>query len=442
MPVSLIALHVSSEASASPQTLSLTRKTAEQEALHHSERLKSFVELTHAAKEQEEARYALFFPRITFDAYYAYLSYVPQIQVTGSPYPFAFGANDNYVYGPTLTYTLWDTFATRKSYQGASKLAESRAQDRHREGLRLLLETRRDYVRVQEDLEELRAVYDSLNLSRSQNEYITKRFRSGGATRLDRVESERAILSYEIQFAQKQAELSSAIQDLLAHTQSQTVSDLSRPGPAGIPNISLEVNFDTLEKSLDDLKEFKILPPDELHPSIQSQELLAQSSELLAESVKAALYPTFQLKGGIMFQRPTGPILEQVNQNQVSVTASMPIFEMNRTRHLAQEKLREANSARYQKEQTRIDLRRDFEKAQEFLSSLRNQQKLAAQDVAKSAESALLYYEQYKGGKVNMIDVQAANHRALLSKVNKARIDAQILNQLDQLRALSGKEIP
>jgi outer membrane protein TolC len=435
-----LAFLIAKTVTASPRTLTLTRAEAEQDALRNSEQIKSFAERTHAAQEQTDAQYSLLFPRITFDARYSYLTYIPEIPVFGDS--FAFGAHNNYAYGPVLTYTLWDTFAARKAYQGFSALTEARDQERRREALRLLLETRSDYVRVQESLEELRAVRDSLDLARSQNSYITKRTKAGGATQLDRVESERAIISYEIQFAQKQAVLSSAIQDLLARTRDRDVPDLSHPGPAGMENISLEVNFDSLQKTLDEVKDLLIPPPDESHPSIQSQELLARSAELQGASIKAGIFPVIQLRGGVHLQYPNPPVIEQKNQNQIALVASMPLFEMNRTYHLSEEKLREADSARYQEGQIRIDLHRDFGKGQDLLTSLLNQQKLAAQDVVKSSESARMYYDQYKGGIVNLIDVQAADNRALLSKVNKARIDAQIINQVDQLRALSGKEIP
>jgi outer membrane protein TolC len=426
--------------SAGAETLSLTRAEAERDAIHNSERLKSFAAATDAVREQTAAQYALLYPRLSFDLVYKYLSKYPSIQANGISYEF--GAHNNYTYGPTLSYTVWDTFATRDLYRADLRLADSREQDWRGEELRLLLDTRNDYIRVQENLEELRAVSDSLSLARSQNQYIVTRLKSGAATRLDRVESERAILSYQIQFAQKQSELSSSIKDLLARTQDRTVTDLSNPGAAGIPGSSLTVDFDSIQKSLDEMKGMVFSPPDETHPYIQSPELQAQSAELQARSIWAGLYPSLNLKAGVTLDYPFPPDIKQVNQNFVALTATVPLFEMGRTRHLSWEKLREADSARFQKEQTRIDLARDYDKAREVLTNLLSQQLIAAQDVQKSAEAAHLYFEQYKGGKVNLIDVQSADNRALLSRVNKARIDAQILNQVAQLKALSAKEIP
>ena len=116
----------------------------------------------------------------------------------------------------------------------------------------------------------------------------------------------------------------------------------------------------------------------------------------------------------------------------------MPLFEGNRSRHLSAEKMKESDAARFNRDQTRINLDRDYDKAIQLLQSLRGQQALALEDVQHSQDAARLYYQSYKGGKVNFIDVQSANNRALLSQVNAARIDAQILNELFVLQTLSG----
>jgi outer membrane protein TolC len=425
---------------AAQETLSLSRAEAERESLRNSSQLQSFVENRNAAEEATRAQYANLFPRLTFDAYYRYLSFVPSL--TAGPTVYQFGAHNNYAYGPTLSYTLWDTYSARKAYYGAEKFTDSRDRSRRDGELQLLLATRSDYVRVQELLEELKAVSDSLDLARAQNQFIVTRLRAGGSTKLDRVESDRAVLSYEIQFEQKQSELSASLRDLLARTKTHTVSDVSRPGPAGVPNVTLVLDFDSLQKSLAQSTGVPLTPPDENHPRIAAQELMAESSDYQAESIKAGLWPTFKLVSSVTPQYPTGPTIAEEVQGSVLITATVPLFEMNQTRHQAEQKSREAASARYEKEQTQTDLVRDYGKSQDYLLSLRLQQKLAAQDVTNSSEAARLYYQSYKAGKSQLIDVQNADNRALLSKVNKARIDAAILNQIDLLRAISGKEAP
>jgi outer membrane protein TolC len=418
----------------------LSRSDAEREALKNSSQLKAFTENKNASYEQARAQYANLFPRLTFDAYYNYLSFVPDIEAAANA--FQFGAHDNYAYGPTLSYTLWDYYSTRKAYYSLNKLTESRDRDRREGELQLLLVTRNEYVRVQELNEELRAVNDSLSLSKAQYRDISKRLARGGASRLEQVEGERAVLSYEIQFEQKQTELSAALRDLASRIQDQSITDFSRPGPSGVSNVKLVLQMDSLQKSLDEELHLEAVPPSDAHPRISARESLAESAELEAESIRATLWPTFKFVGRSTLQYPNGPVIEQKNQNSILVTASMPLFEMSQTRHRSEQKMREAAATRHEKDQVRTDLARDFGKAQDMLVSLLGQRKLAVQDVLNSSEAAKLYYQSYKGGKSQLIDVQTADNRALVSKVNKARIDAQILNQLNLLKALSDKGTP
>jgi outer membrane protein TolC len=435
----IVAAHAAWAVESGRESMELSRTEAERDAMRASNQLKAFVENTEAATEQADSQYATLFPRLTIDGSYQYQTNVPTVAFGPSSFPV--GAHNNYNVGPTLSYTLWDTFAARDQYHGYERLAQSRDEDRRNAAMQLLLQTRTAYVHVQETLDELKLVEDSLNLSRAQNRDIRVRVSAGAASHLDRVESDRDVLSYQIQFTQKQADLSMALKDLLALTQDRAVSDLSHPGPPGGEKVTLELKMDSLQKSLADDARVEISEPDDSHPQIHSEELLAQSNEFQASGVKSGLYPTLTFSARAALEYPNEILLQQVNQNTFSVNLSVPIFEMNQTLHRAHEKSREADSARYQKDQIRIDIQRDFAKSKELLASLREQQLLAEQDVENSAEAARLYYEQYKAGKIYLIDVQTANNRALLSKVSKARIDAQVLNEIDNLRALSGKEL-
>jgi outer membrane protein TolC len=426
-------------AAAGRETLTLTRAEAERDSVRGSDKLKAAVEETKAAQEKAASSLGDLVPTLSFDGYYRHHSEVPELDAFGQHFPF--GAHENYAYGGMLRYTVFDGLSNYQAWKGSKELAQSRDYARRTDTLALLLEARNDYVKVQELLEELAAVADSLSLSRQHHEDILTRLRGGAASRLDSVESQREITSNEIQFAQTQNALAKALKDLLALTRDRSPKDLSHPGPPGVESVTLELRFDPLLKSIDELKAFQPTPPDDGHPRILTQDLQARALDLEAKSVKAGLWPKVDAWFYASNQYPDGPVVRQVNQNIVGVKGSLPIFEMNKTLHASREKARLAASTRSQLDQTRVDLRRDYDKALETLESLRRQQELAAQDVQNSAEAARLYYQQYKGGKAQIIDVQTADNRALLSRVNKSRIDAQILNQLDLLRALAGKEI-
>jgi len=436
----LLLLLNATDSFAETEVFELSLQDAEIESLGASNQLKSFISDVAAATEQANSQFAELLPQLSLEANYKYLSEVPDIPVQGQP-PFPFGSHNNYSVGAVLRYTLWDTGTSRKAYQGLAKLAASRQEDRKTEELQILLSVRTAYVRVQLALEELRLVNDTLELSRAQDRDIATRYRAGAATRLDLVTSERDVIGYELQFKQKQADLSVALKDLLALLGSRSVKDVSHPGPPNVDGVSLILKLNPFQKLLTDEGQAEIPPPDDRQPQIRSRELLAESSELSAASQKAELFPTVQFSARTSLDYPNGPILEQINQNTVFVGLSMPLFDGNRIRHLVAQNLMEAQSARYRKDQLMVDIQRDFAKARELLDSLREQQKLAKQDVLRSEEAARLYYESYKAGSINLIDVQSANVRALLAKVSAARIDAQILNQLFILKALSGREL-
>ena len=422
-----------------PQEYSLRIQDAEKIALQTSNRLKSSISDQEAANQQADSSRATLFPRLSFEGNYQYLGTVPSIQIGAAP-PIQLGSSSNYSIGPVLRYTLWDTFSALKSFHGLSKVAEARGEDRKNAQLQLLFATRSAYIRVELALEELRLVNDSLALARAQDKDVTNRFHAGAAARLDLVTSHRGVLSYDLQFSQKQADLSSALKDLLAVLDDTSPRDVSHPGPPHVENVSLVLNLDPFEKLLSE-NTGPIAPPDQKQPQIRSQHLLVEASELTADSQSAKLYPTLQLSAETSLNYPNGPKLEQIHQNTVILGFSMPLYLGDPTWHQVSQTRKQAESLRYREDQLRIDIQRDFSKAQEMLASLREQQVLAKQDIQQSEEAAKLYYESYRAGKINLIDVQNADVQALQSKVNGARIDAQILNQLITLKSLSGKEV-
>jgi outer membrane protein len=435
----LILLLFSKTCLAAAPRFELTLKDAENRALNTSNQLKALYSNKDAATEQADAQFSALLPSLTLDANYRYVTNVPSLvlPIPGNTEAFPFGSHNNYTVGPTLRYTLWDTGKAHDAYHGLDLLAQSREEDRKNGELQLLLNVRAAYLRVQLALEELRLLNSSLELSRAQNHDIESNFRAGAATRLDRVDSQRDVINYQLQFEQKQAEVAIDFKDLLALVQENPDGNISKPGPPEVTDKALELDLDPLKVSLQEASQWTFNPPGENQPQLKSQELLIESSEKQADSEKAGLYPTVQLSANASIEYPNQIILESIEQNTFAVSFTMPLFEGSLTRHLAAGKLKEAETARFNREQIKINLDRDYAKGLEQLESLKAQQKLAVDDVQHSQDSAKLYYQSYKGGKINLIDVQSANNRALTAQVNAARIDAQMLNQLFLLRSIS-----
>jgi outer membrane protein TolC len=240
------------------------------------------------------------------------------------------------------------------------------------------------------------------------------------------VDSQRDVINYELQFEQEQAEVVSDMKDLLALTL------ISPPGD------SQTLALDSLDQSLQAVSTWTFQPPDSEQPMIKSQALQAEGSERQAASTMAALYPTVQASANASIIYPDAVLPQRAEQNTFAISMTLPLFEADHSRHLAAMKRKEAEAARFSEQQIEINLERDYEKALDLLKSLKGQQRLSALDVKQSEESAQLYYQSYRAGKINLIDVQAANNRALLAKVNSARISAQILTQYYTLQSISG----
>jgi len=154
-----------------------------------------------------------------------------------------------------------------------------------------------------------------------------------------------------------------------------------------------------------------------------------------------------QLTGAVTYNQPNMPTAVgasplQYWQESLGASVSMPLYLGDPTWRQTAAFRAQVVSAEERLNQLRIDLKTNFEKSNELLESLFERRKLAESDLSQSEEIAKLYYDSYKTGKVNLIDVQNANLQSLEAKVNAARIDAQILTQIMQLKAISGKEIP
>ncbi len=432
---------ISSHAFAVENGLAMTLDQAEKMSLDTSYQLKATASAISAADEVASAQYTGLLPRLTLDGMFQYNTHVPTVQlpIPGVP-AIQFGSNYIYSFGPTISYMLWDSGSARDSFKGYGLLAQSRREDQKSASLSTLLSLRISYLRLQLSLEELHLLASSLQLSQAQNHDIETNFRAGAATKLDLVDSGRDVINYRLQFEQKQSEVSSNLTDLLALVQAPEPRDFKAPGPPGVTGVSFPIQLDSLEQDLAATSAWQAKVPTDQQPMLKSQILAAESSRRLADSQRSGLYPTLKISASALIEYPDQLNLNQVEQNIFLAVVSMPLYEGGRTQHLTESLRQQAQVAQFNEQNTRINLMRDYQKCADLLASLRSQQKLAELDVQRSEEAARLYYQSYKGGKLNLIDVQTANNKSLVSKVNHARINAQILTQIYTLRSISGEE--
>jgi outer membrane protein len=418
----------------------MTLQQAEERTMGSSQQLKALTATGQAAEERADAQFSALLPRLSVDGYYQYNTHITELNIPLAPAPIQLGDNESYAIGPALTYTLWDTGSARNLYRGALLQAEAKREEEKSGKRQIRLALRTAYLRLQLALEELRLLHSTLSLSQKQNRDIAVNFRAGAATKLDRVIAERELINYQLQFQQKQAEVSSDLKDLFALLSEPLPEKALRPGPPEVADVDFPITLDSLEETLKALEPKRVAAPTEEQPALKSQKLLAESFERMARGQSYARYPTLRFSASAKWQYPDQSNRETIEQNSFAVSLSMPLFEGGRQGHLAAEARKQAEAAQYNEAQVRTNLHRDYQKAVELLASLKEQRKLAALDVERSEDAAKLYYQSYRGGRLNLTDTQSAANRALVAKVNAARINAQILTQLYLLQSISGEE--
>lgn len=421
-------------------TYELRLQEALTKARNKSEQLKSVQKDTLAAQSTSEASSSTVFPRLTLDANMHYVSTVPTLQVAPNAPAIQLGAHLNYSVGPTLTYTLWDGGASRNLNKSHEKMTEARKEDQRTQTARLLASVRLAYTHVQLGLEQFQFLSDTLKLAKAQAGYISNRHVQGNASNLDLLTAKKEVLSYDLLLKQRQTELASSLRDLLALVESDSTLVIKDPTPKGFPNAGLWITLDSLDETLKKESSSEPSQLDDTPPQVRSQDLLAESFELLSKSQRASMYPRLQISGRTSLDYPNGPILERIHQNTLAVGFSMPLYEFSRTEHLAATKMFEAEAARHRKNQIASDLQRDFAKAKDTLRSLRGQDKDAKEVLKQAEQLSKMYYDAYRLGRITLIEVQSANLRALQAKVDLSQIHAQILNQLSTLKTLAIKD--
>lgn len=436
-------------AAADEGAFSETLKQAESAALQNSGVIKAAKDGALAAQKQADASGAALYPNLSLQGNYFYQTNVPVLQVgpPGLGTPFQMGDYNNYAVGPVLTYTLFDGGGAGRLSESAQSMARAKLEDSKNTVKQILLNTRQAYAHVQLSIKNLTVTADSLRLSEARETDVRNRLRAGASSRLDSVNARSDVINYQLKLRQAQTDLAAAIRDLLALTGRPQTGNLSRPWPkeisAKIP-VGVEaptdfVQFDRLEESLKS-QNTSPAPSNFDHPQLRSLSFAAESSKRAADAQMSVLWPKIQLSAHAEYMYPNGPILQSVQQNIFMVTMSMPLFEADYDRSLAQEHAREAEGYEYQREQRIIDLQRDRKKAGDMLDSLKSQERLTSENVLAAADAANLTYQSYKAGKEQYLDVETAHLKLLEAEVGAAQVQSDILNTLAQISFLSPED--
>jgi outer membrane protein TolC len=380
---------------------------------------------------------------------YYYQTDVPSLSV-GPLGQVTFGTNDNYSVGLVGTYTLFNGGKDWKNADSFDLLAQGREKSFTAQEKQIELDVRIAYFKVQYGLRQLVLTSDSLKLSLSQEHDIDLRLKAGASSKLDLLQAQQDVTTYQLRYRQAQSDLAASLHNLFTLIGEKKTLDAFRPVPAdlvsvipkGVGQPTLIVKLDALDATLAKMSARKIENAGPRHPEIAALELQSAASRMAAEAEEANLWPSVQLQAKEIYEYPNVVLPQSTWQGIFAATVSFPLFEGGSSKNRASQKAAEAEATQYQREQRLMEMERDFGIAQDALASLKEQQEQSEANITQAKEVARLTYLAYQAGRSRYLDVQNANIKLLQAQVSKAQIDSEILSQLAVLNYLSaeGKE--
>jgi len=431
----------------SPIELTLSLEDLTQTALAHSSQLQA-AKLGYESSESEaKSAGSGEFPRLGLNANYFYQTYVPELSISPNEPPEAFGEANNWSAWATLNWNIWDFRSQHEMADSATEVSQSQDELYEATIRQVTLAVRMAYFQAKVNAEQVRLLGDSLKVAQNQYTDIGHQFKFGTASRMDHLSSHQEVLNYQRQFRQAQANLAESLRDLYALVGVKEPADFKLPLdkhmedalPDTIPLPSVWLMMDSTADSLTMLRKEEVVPPNDQVPQLRTYAYMADSSRSAANAIHSELLPKITLSAQAGYENPDGPILQTVQQNIISLSASMPLFDWGQIVNDSNSKQKQAEVYEQNWSQARTDLWRDWNKAKDQLSSLRDQEKLNDEAVSETTDLARLTYKSYKAGTVRFLEVQTANLQALDAKIQSVSNNVQLLMQLSVLSSLSGK---
>jgi len=427
--------------------INLTLEQAEIDALAYSPQIKSTQQEWEAAQAKAFSQFSLFWPRISLEGSFTYLTEVPTISlpIPGPAQEIPMGDNSNYSIGALAVWNIWDSLAVFSTWQAMQKAAAAKAAEVKAIQQEVRFKTRLAYFQTQLALKKLVLVSDALKLAEAQYRDICVQAQAGTSTRIDTLSSHLEVLARQQQFREARMELAISLRDLLSLLGKEKEWDLSMPwGSQQVNALPTQAAPPTVLLSLDPLElsqkrlaaaASKVL--DLNHPRVKTIAALAESARLAAAGIAAGHWPKVMVTARSSWDYPNGPILEAVHQNMVGVKASWLLFAGNRVVNQVREQEKQALARVRMLEQVQAELNLSWQKAHDRLRNLEEAQKINQKTVTETQELARLIYKAYQTGRVNYLEVQAANLRALEASTQSALTQVQILIQLAMLDSIS-----
>jgi len=425
--------------------LSLNLADSEKNAQNNSSRLKSLLYEQNAAGSRAEELRTQFYPRLSFDGTYKYLTAVQEILV---PLPgvgaLQFGDHNNYSVGPQLSWMAWDSGARNGSYRSAAAAAEAKSLLAEAARSQVLLSARASYFRVALAGEQVTLYADSLKLAEAQYADIQINVRAGTRSLSDELFAHQAVLARMKELRQARADMASALRDLAAITSQDFQCDVSAPVdsrvtgpfPESVSSPTAIVKIESIDSLLDKFEPLSKTKLNENLPGIKTYSKSAEAAVFARRGAGADKWPRLQLLARSSIEYPNGNQPVSYNQNAFGATLNWSLFESGLTNKREAEQESESNSALELEKQARSDYARDWDKITDQLANLEEQRKINEIAVSEAARLAEITYKSYTAGSATYLEVEDANFKSLEAKIESASTKVQILLNLAGLASL------
>lgn len=412
--------------------VSLSR--CEQDALTYSYGLKELRQKVISAEAEHKSINSSYYPSLYFDAKGSWVSQVPELEL--GPVKAEFGDNWGYSVGPTLEYLLFD-YGGRAGMAKAANAALSAAQDELAFASKtVVLDVRRAYFTVQQDLERMYFMAQQLKVAQKQLRDVNSAFKAGAKSRLDVSMALRQELRAQVNVSAARGALGAHLRELFTLTGSDYGIDPSYPADWRIDitkddkPASSRVKADSLEETVKKFMPFGSFTFDENSSKLAALDNMAGYYLHLADSYKSSLYPTVALSGGAYWEYPNGPITEDVFLGRAGISLRMPLFEGSKSKSKAKAQESQSRAVKFQRLDVEDTLKKLFSSSKSLLYSLDLQSDLTKKMIDASAKTAGLTYDAYNAGSVTFLEVDNANLGLLESQIALADIYIETLNRL------------
>jgi outer membrane protein TolC len=418
--------------------LKLSYDGMEKQSLESSSRLKALKYDLEAANQKASQQKSFLIPALTLDGFYKYNTEVPEIDMAVGPAVISkkLGDNQNYSFGPSLSWVMWDNGASKSGWESFELAANAKKLEFDGASRQLSLACAKTYFQLALCAEQVMLVNDSLSLSQKQYNDILVNVKAGNKSRRDELSSHTELLSRTRQLTQAKTDLYVALRQMASlsgvtiSTSTETLMQ-DQETPDGF------IGLDTLDALIGKFKSYSGALLWDKSPDLEVFDELAASARYAQESAVSGLWPRLSFSARSSIDYPNGPKIESFNQNSAGVNFSMPLFEAGKTRAKAKESELTYKSSMEKKKQKETDLVELWQETKSIIDGLLKQYKINEEMINEASELSSIVYKSYIAGSATYLEVENANFRLLEAKIQQAKTKVQLLMQYAVMRSLS-----